>query len=163
MAGPRIQPSVHLSRLEHPKESIHYQSHCSSPKPTPTANILGRLSTPASSTNERKKMRKNHLKSLFILIIAFLLMLGTFPSARADDPTPPPLPRPPNSSRQCGSARRLVLGRQRRRGIRHGSSGPLSKQKQLGQSLRELAQQQKTDLYSLHEPRKVGSNDKHGC
>ena len=37
------------------------------------------------------------------------------------------------------------------------------KQKQLGQSLRELAQQQKTDLYSLHEPRKVGSNDKHGC
>ena len=40
-------------------------------------------------------MRKNHLKSLFILIIAFLLMLGTFPSARADDPTPPPLPRPP--------------------------------------------------------------------
>ena len=40
-------------------------------------------------------MRKNHLKSLFILIIAFLLMLGTLPSARADDPTPPLLPRPP--------------------------------------------------------------------
>ena len=38
-------------------------------------------------------MRKNHFKSLFILITAFLLTLSTLPSARADDPTP--LPRPP--------------------------------------------------------------------
>ena len=40
-------------------------------------------------------MKKNHFKSLFILMIAFLLTLGTLPSARADEPTPPPLPRPP--------------------------------------------------------------------
>lgn len=107
-------------------------------------------------------MKKNHFKSLFILIIAFLLMLDTFPSARADDPTPPPLPRPPNSSRQCGSARRLVLGRQRRWGIRHGSSGPLPEQKQLGQSLRELTQQQKTDPHSLHKSREIREYNKRG-
>ena len=40
-------------------------------------------------------MKKNHFKSLFILMIALLLTLGTLPSARADEPTPPPLPRPP--------------------------------------------------------------------